>query len=509
MSWTLVAARGRRRPDPVEPLVRSRSVPRAGLFGVLALPVAMLGLQVSAAAAATTRVTVRVHVSGPGHVYSDTIGGHHLDCPGRCVLTVRREKSELLQLVGVGDGAPPGHPEDSDYMVYDWSGDCHTVIGRAVCDLGEDRNASVSVRFAKRPEIKVKIIGDGTVEDNDDSRLSTFIFFAKGQVQQGKHAADERIDCREGSPDDCHRRWDDDIETASVKLIERPAGDDMLESWSGCDKTPAGGHRCELDLDRHTTGTGFKNMNVTATFGPVCTLPIDARDAQAAGPSAVIRDAEFKLIGASVFDDISRTPAASCPSGSISVTYSGTATASYVYNETSPVDNDQQQTSFSWSETGKFTQDGSLVAPETLSIQSGTVSETDPDNPSVDCTGTLEAKQATFSSGGPINNVGLVGNEIRLQAEIPINFADMVATGSGDCAQVPPGPLNYLVPPNGDADAAWAAASLVDLAFPSSQSSYTASFPVQESGTIPIGTCGCEGNATWSLQVSDQVSVTQ
>ena len=416
-------------------------------------------------------------------------------CPSSCNITAR-SGHEVTLYSFPGSLADAKHPWTSDYMPF------NRGTGTQPCDepsescsfdttplddqgmQGFHAEGVLPVRFVRRPEIDVKVVGPGSViETGRASKQFTVLKTEAGHDAPGdeRGPGDERISC--GS--DCKRRWDNNG-TVSTTLIALPDHGEVFEGWDGChDARVQNGHdECVLLLKDYvnSSGTGFKDMDMTASFGKSCS----------------ISDAQLEH---------QPTSSSLCPSPSITVTYSGTVTASYVYNETRPTDNDQQQTTFDWSETGSFAADGSLLTPGTLEIQNGTVSETDPDNSSVDCTGTLEPKQTTFASGGPIQ-AGAAGADIRVQAQIPMQYAFMVATGSGDCAEVPPEPLNALVPPDGGSDPAWSAAELGDVSFPASESPFTDSFPVAESGTLPIGTNGDEGSSNWSLPVSDKLSVT-
>ena len=445
----------------------------------------------SAAGADGGRVMLTVKVYGPGQVFSDPVGGRHIDCPGVCKLSVPR--GTTLELVGIGSGAPPSDPENSDYMVYKWSGCLSESLGDELCSVFWSKESSVfssddklvSVRFVKRPQITVKIVGKGRVQDDPDSPYAAFGVFVGGRVDVDPRKAAPRISCGTGNRGQCDRRWDNDDFLAT--LTEAPTGGDSFEGWKGCDDTTGGGDKCHLVLDDHTDAkaNAFKDMTVTAEFGKdACPIPFDARDAHAASSEVC----------------------------AINVTYSGTVTASYESDQPN-VDDDQLQASFTWSETGKFAADGAYLAPETLAIN-GTVSETDPYNPSVDCTGTLAPKQTTFSSGGEIQagepqiQPGEFADEILVQASMPLD-SYMVATGSGDCADIEPYVFNF-VPPDGGGDAAWADAVTAHASFaPSQQSSAMPMFPVNQSGSMPIGVCGCEGTDTWSLQVTDdELSVT-
>jgi GH24 family phage-related lysozyme (muramidase) len=202
------------------------------------------------------------------------------------------------------------------------------------------------------------------------------------------------------------------------------------------------------------------------------------------------------------------TAAASATACPITATYSGNVSASYHSDLIG--DDDLQQISFGFSETGTFAPGKSDVIAQTLAITAGKVSESDPDHPSLDCTGTLQAAQTSFPPGqhsaGPIIVASLGSGRVSVTAAIPLGPPWVKSTGDGDCA----GPIPFVgyVPWNAQSSAAWMTADQAIALFTGS-SPPAKHFDVDQSYSQPI-IVGSENEGTdsYTLNVTDTLTET-
>ena len=207
---------------------------------------------------------------------------------------------------------------------------------------------------------------------------------------------------------------------------------------------------------------------------------------------------------------LAQSTTASSTSPAVSVTYSGTVTDSFVVDLGGGY-TDRGSMSLQFSESGDFAGDPMTASGPVQLQASGSISESD-DYPGAsadqNCSGTLYAPQTSIPLSGIVGalvsspSTGGTGM-VSIEAVLPVSQQDGVSsTGSGDCSSSSSYVYSYDQPTSAY-EAALCPACDSPVTFPVTQSSFTASYPVNQSGLDPT-----DSSVTHSLVVSDQLSAT-